>query len=689
MKIRGLKLKITTDDGEFGFSMNFASNLTIIRGGNSSGKSTAVNSLLFGLGMEELIGGRSESVLPYGVKDHFDFDGKKIPVVSSEVLVELENASHNVVTLRRAIRDEKRSHKLIEVLNGAVVTSADSIRIIKSTYLFDQGAAQLEEGFHKYLEDFIGLRLPRVASSNGGETKLYLQTIFAALAVEQKRGWSDYLANIPFYGIRDAKSRVVEFLLGLDVFESNALRNRLNSEASDIASAWEGQIIKTRARVADTGLVVTGLPEKATAAFDFGAISIRRRVGTELILVSDYIESLRKEFQSLAAQIDDPNINSKHAKLAFEESLQELQKLTLTFETISSSLSLLKAAKVDYERLLAEASEDLERNKATAKLRSIGASLEIASAKNLCPTCDQPVDDSLLSRLSIGPQMDLDQNIRYLGQQTRMLNTQIAGTADEVRSTELSLREVSARIDQVKEYLAALRADVSSGTNQSRANIKRQYQIEAEAGDLRKAEDAVSDTAENFRELAGRLSANQAERKKLPDKGYSDLDESKLALFQKNFRANASSFGYESAEIKDIEINRESLTPYLAQMELKELKQAQPRTELRADSSASDFVRLIWSYLIALYQTSSNKTVLGNHPSVLIFDEPGQHSMRVESQRALLRMLGAESGLQSIVAASFDESQSVFNEATDGAVFKLIQWEGKLIGPIADRIFRD
>jgi hypothetical protein len=68
----------------------------------------------------------------------------------------------------------------------------------------------------------------------------------------------------------------------------------------------------------------------------------------------------------------------------------------------------------------------------------------------------------------------------------------------------------------------------------------------------------------------------------------------------------------------------------------------------------------------------------------MLFDEPGQHSMRWESQRELLLRFSAESALQSIVAASFDESESVFRDVTDGVPHKLIRWEGKLIRPLVE-----
>jgi hypothetical protein len=72
--------------------------------------------------MEELAGGRNESVLPYAVKDHFIYLGERINVIASEVYVEIENKSSDAVTFRRAIRDNQRNSKLIDVLKGPYLT---------------------------------------------------------------------------------------------------------------------------------------------------------------------------------------------------------------------------------------------------------------------------------------------------------------------------------------------------------------------------------------------------------------------------------------------------------------------------------------------------------------------------------------------------------------------------------------
>lgn len=127
MIIRSVKLRAATETGDFGFKFRFGRNLTIVKAKNSSGKSTLFNSILYGLGMEELIGGLNEKTLQSAVKEHFEFDDKRVAVNASEVFIELENRQGKVITLRRSIRDTSRSQKLIEIFEVAHLTEGLSL----------------------------------------------------------------------------------------------------------------------------------------------------------------------------------------------------------------------------------------------------------------------------------------------------------------------------------------------------------------------------------------------------------------------------------------------------------------------------------------------------------------------------------------------------------------------------------
>lgn len=683
MKIRAVKLRITTARGGFGFKFEFSRGLTVIRGSNSSGKSTVYNTLIYGLGMEELIGGKGEKVLPYAVKEYFVQGDSRVAVESSEVLVELENSSGRNVTLRRAIRDTVRQPKLVEVFEGAHLTEGTELGTPQPTYLFDPGSAQKQEGYFQFLEGFMGYQLPQVPATNGGMAKLYLQTIFAALAVEQKRGWTDYIANIPFFGIRDARIRVTEFLLGLGVFERQAKRAALDADSMAIDLDWRKAYDTLRQAAAANGIVIEGLCATPVSMFDPATVLLVKSDGETKTSLLDQVSKLRAEHSALGAKAE------AYGKASGAEVLQELevlsselQRLSVLHERATTNLTLQKAALDEVRRLLAEASEDLERNKTALKLRNLGAQMEVEVATDHCPTCHQAVDDTLLLGIVTGPQMDLNTNIDYLNSQRKMLQNQINGAVEEIRQSEIAVNDVATRLAATHDYRNALRGDVSTGVAESRAIVRRQIQIELELLNLQAFNTQAMELMVAFGEIADRLAANQADRRALPKEAYSDADMSRISLFEKNFRGNASSFGYESAEIADIRISLDTLTPILSELELREILRPKVQTSLTADSSASDFVRLIWSYLLALYQTSATRGFEGQHPGLLLMDEPGQHSMRSASQRALLQLLIAQRGLQAIVAASFDENESVFKEATTGLEFQLIEWEGKVIQPL-------
>src|SRR5690606_14709983 len=172
-----------------------------------------------------------------------------------------------------------RSVKLIEIYDVAHLTKGEPLEAARPTYVHDAGGAQREEGFHRFLANYLGFVLPTVPTTSGGEAPLYLQTIFAALAVEQKRGWTDYIASIPFFGIRDVRTRVVEFLLGLGTFETNAIRHRLNLESIEIDGDWRRTLEDLRREASPLGVELVGVSSGPTALFNSAEFRLERQLG--------------------------------------------------------------------------------------------------------------------------------------------------------------------------------------------------------------------------------------------------------------------------------------------------------------------------------------------------------------------------------------------------------------------------
>nr|WP_285275622.1 AAA family ATPase [Halopseudomonas bauzanensis] len=697
--IKRIKIAIETTDGPFGFLAEFERNLNIIRGRNSSGKSTIVHSILYALGMEELIGAQNAEALTYVLKDHVEFDASKHYVTRSMVIMEMES-NGKTITITRKIREDGINPKLVEIQECAVLSKGETAPTLYR-FLHDGGSAQLREGFYTYLENFLGLKLPMVPHTNGKQVKLYLQYIFAAMAIEQKRGWTDYIANLPYFGVKEARIKVVDYLVGTNVFEMDAKRARLDHESLELNASWQDVYRAITSDALKSSMKVQNLPRNPVVDFHSASVKYQRSTLHGLVDLDTYkskqIQALKKlTEEELKWKESTPDDTLK----AIEQETSRLQELTVAYETRVGELTLHRAAGNSNALHQRQAEEELSKNQAAQKLIRYGASLKLDVASGVCPACQQNIGHSLTDLHESTPHMDIATNIGYLKSQIKMLERDTAGIEQSLKETLVVCEELSKQISQSKAKLRALKTDLTTNAVVSKANLRQQLQTEISIEDASQFLERNEAQLEILVELSARFKRNQEDRGALPKDHYSDVDLAKYDLFGKIFRSNVASFDYQSAPVKDIKFNVDNLLPELDKIELREIydqKFSEHKTasassisktssNIARESSASDFVRLIWSYILTLYETSTHSTVKGNHPGFILLDEPGQHSMATKSQLALFQKLSAARNLQSIVAASFEDSDAAYNEATHNVQFKLIHLSDKAIVPNGDTI---
>ena len=278
MKFRKLKVKILSEGEWFGFEHKFEPGLNIIRGDNSSGKSTLVNSLIYSIGMEEIIGNKGPSCLPYALRTHFELEGRIFNNVESMTLIELENSKGEIKTFKRYISSKDKDSKLVQIIHGDYLTKNETGSFeVKPVYLHDPNSATNKEfGFFAAFEDFLGLELPNITDNKGNDRKLYLQYIFASLLVEQKRGWTNYIANTPYFGVSDVVNKTVSYLLDLDSFENERMLNEQLNRRGKVYSEWSEIASNIKLVVTNAGLIVKGLHAKPELDFNPQLIFIGR-----------------------------------------------------------------------------------------------------------------------------------------------------------------------------------------------------------------------------------------------------------------------------------------------------------------------------------------------------------------------------------------------------------------------------
>lgn len=238
LKIDRIRVEIKTDKGLYGIDENFKSGLNFLASENNTcGKSSILEAIYYGLGFEEIIGGKNEKVLTSVYKKYLENDDKILSVLEAKIYLQISNGSETV-TLYRTAKMRNRDTRLITIYYSEF-DNIENADLIEDTYVHMPNSAQNEKGFHNFLEKFLHIELPQVLANDGNQRKLYLQLIFSGMFIEQKHGWSDIFSGMPILGIKESKKRVVEFILNMDIFNNEKQKEILKLKEYGIKKTWE------------------------------------------------------------------------------------------------------------------------------------------------------------------------------------------------------------------------------------------------------------------------------------------------------------------------------------------------------------------------------------------------------------------------------------------------------------------
>ena len=674
LKIEAIKINIHTNSGLFGRFLSFNNGLNIIRANNTSGKSSLFGAIIYGLGFEELLGGRNEkamqSLFKSVVKEEIESDNevvlKESTVTQSEILLQISNGKKSV-TIKRNIIHNSVKPQAVEVYTGSLLTTPDIEFEKQSMYLHDKGgASNLAIGFHMFLEEFIGDVLPEIVNQEGKRVKLYLPLIASAHFIEQKSGWSDFFANIPFYGVRDTPAKVFEYLLDLSVFDTAASRQEVQNQIRTIEEKWRLSIDKLHNAVKRGGGEMVGIPETAEIlSMDIKPYARFHR-GDKSFMLRDLISKTREELEEILTTLRTPISDNTGT---IEESLkiirEQNESYEVYFESLSSEISQDKERYRQYNSELKNVKEDLRKNKDALKIQDLGLASNLKLGIGICPTCSQNLTDSLLDpEINITP-MRIDENISYLNAQNQMIEAFVRNLRDNITEKEVKLSSVESTIQTNRQRIRLMKRDLTSDDRlPSVETIERKIILERELSFLYKLSEEIEEKIKDIYSVSQEFEKAKSSQKNLSREYHSFEDIEKLKFFETSFKTMAANFGFTSKPVSSIKISSEKYYPvYEVNHENGLLKYI----DIRFESSASDFIRAQWAYYTSLMKTSVNKK--GNHFQTLLFDEPQQQSASNKDFKAFLKELETYKEQQVIVLASFQDSDDDFKEATEGLKF--------------------
>ena len=260
----------------------------------------------------------------------------------------------------------------------------------------------------------------------------------------------------------------------------------------------------------------------------------------------------------------------------------------------------------------------------------------------ICPTCTQPIDSSFYSS-KIDNIMSVNENKRYLEGQKKVLKVYIDASIVEIEKQKEIIQFLKQEYEERQSIISYLEKDIALDTNM--AVYKEIVNLESKEKFYKKTIKDISIQKNELISLSEDWKKNEMEK---IISEMSSLDNQKISSLEIYFKRYLYDFGYGSKDIEQINISKKQFEKYfpIVLIDGKEQK-------IRINSSASDFVRSLWAYYIALFEVSQKNR--GNHIGLFIFDEPAQHAMNESSQKAFLERLSQLNGCQSIVFSSFED----------------------------------
>jgi len=628
LKINRLRIEINTIEGTYGIDETFSGGLNFIASlENTCGKSSMLAAIYYSLGFEQILGGAGgvgSKVLTSVFKNTIDADGRTLTVTESGVFLEISNGNESI-TIYRNIKSEMRNNSLVSVYYGLYDEINKPSTISEDFYVNVPDGATSKKGFHAFLENFIHLELPLVRTSDSHERKLYLQVIFSSMFIEQKNGWSAIMSGLPTLGIRESKRRVIEFVLGLDTLKNEKERDRLNLIKIKLEHEWE-QLRNDVNRIAfSASSDVNNFPlrPRVLSQKDYSRVTVTVNNGAE---INNEINRLQAEYESLGSlkpRVLDNFELLNNELTETETSIFRLEHaLSLIIKNYAAGNEVISRLTVDLDVI----KSDIRNNKDAARLQKFGSEVTNGELSvDVCPTCKQNVHDNLLAENAGNGFMTIEQNIRHLEEQKKMLEFTLNSRKKSKNDMQKEREGIESKLQTLRRLANSLRSDLNTttDTDASEALMLKKIEISNRIGDLSKLSSSMKLHIEKLEELSNEWNEYLDQKGKLPSKDISADDVDKINSLKMQFIANLKRYGYKSLSSFDgIDISRDSLLPTIDGFDMK------------YDSSASDNVRVIWAFTMALLQVSIDKN--GNHPKLLIIDEPAQQSIISEDMGSFI-----------------------------------------------------
>lgn len=683
IQVCSLKLRSITAKTVYGVDLDFTSGLNIVQADNTSGKSTCLQAIIYVLGLERSLSANLSVPLPFAMREriHENKDDPYEEVLQSYVEIEVCNHRDEKLRIRRSIVGDA-DPKLISTWSTEEAEDDGPVRETqRDFFVHDPGSATRESGFHHFLADFLGWELPDVPRFDGTECPLYVETLFPMFFVEQKRGWSTVQGPLPtHFRIQDINRRVLEFVLNLDAGKVRRERAELNKRISFLERDWT-----EKRRVLSKGGVdlirFIGVPKTPTAEFSHqAAISLEVFKDGEWLPLELASKELRDEIEELN---NIELVSTEEAEASTQRALEVAQlkydELGAMFEVARTEFRAVLEENRALKKRLEVLDIDLKRHQDTKKLMALGSEVTDAVAFENCPTCHQHLTQELLPPSSSGA-MALDENIAFIKSQQLMYKSALATTEERLGELRLRGRSIEQDYKEAQSELRSLkRALVRPASSVSRATIEKSVRLQARLDQWEEMQERADGLVDDLVAIAkewARLSSPLKELRTGDD--FSLEDKNKISRLQSLVQGHLKTFDFHSFPPSEITLARDNFRPQVLVFDKD--SGGEIEKDIGFEASASDGIRLKWSYYLSLLELDENYDT--NHSGLVVFDEPGQQAADPVNLTSLFQESAKVRPDRHQILIATSGKEHAIKEGLGDRPYNLISFSGYILKPL-------
>ena len=326
--------------------------------------------------------------------------------------------------------------------------------------------------------------------------------------------------------------------------------------------------------------------------------------------------------------------------------LAAIRVLRRQAEECSRSIEVTMLSISDAESKLATLKHDHDQYQQLKRLRSVGSDISNNLDTEKCPICESDLYDTLGNTSTKRRPMSLNENIAFLKNQLDFFTSIRGKSLRQLQDLKSEYKLVLSRMEFERESIEALRSDLEDINGEVKTILREKIQAESLLKDVLKLKETQDELNERATSLHSSWTTTSGSLKQLK-KGRSVANRALvIRKLESLIKSNLEKFGFKTSAVNSVTVSQQTLRP------------EQEGYDIVAETSASDYIRIIWSYTLSLMELAGADDSV-KHGGFVVFDEPRQHEASKVSFTNLITRAAQSSiyGGQVIFATSLDEEE--------------------------------